>query len=358
MASEDMARRFMLEPSLKKRGVRMAACGSFGGLDVCPVCGRKHVKGGHMCHDRMCPLCQWRLSATRFYQMLRCLEVLDDSLTECNADVGMLTLTLRNVPVYRIRDALKKMSEAWATMYHRPDFKNLVIGSARSFEITYNEKRKDYHPHIHIFLITYPLNDESRASLVSYITRWRNKVRLHRIEELKEKGIPIPENLKKPVLPPKFSNDKFLITEYARCSWQKALGIWYRPQVDYVKAYVKDEGRDAHISAYESISWLDNKEQARLSAARECAKYVIGMKTLSEIPDCDLYRFACEVAGVQMVGYTGILAKARKMFGYKDEKIDDDAERHNHDNKCPTCGSELQHYLLTWAGGYYKQEKL
>lgn len=354
MESQLMSQRMMLHPSLRKRAVRMKACGDVLGAEKCPVCGKIHIRGGHNCNDRLCPLCQWRLSATRFRQMINCLTVLDDTLTAENATVGMLSLTLKNVPVYRLRETLEKMAAAWKIMRQRKCFDALVIGAARSVEITYNSDLKNYHPHIHIFLITRPFTDEIRAELAKYITRQRENVRKHRIEELKSKGQEIPESLKKPIEQPKFTDDKFLLTEYARASWQKALGIWYRPQVDYRYAYSKDEaGKDAHVTSYECISWADNKEQARLSAARECAKYVIGMKTLSAIPDEDLYKFSCQISGVQMVSYSGILRNARKALNYKDEKIQEESE-----HRTCSCGGQLVSYLLVWAGGYYKEEKL
>lgn len=348
-----MSQRMMLHPSLRARAARMKFCGVTLGAQKCPICGKIHVKGGHMCHDRLCPLCQWRLSATRFAQMIHSLEVLDTKLTKEDATIGMLSLTLRNVPVFRLRETIEKMSSAWKIMRQRKSFGVLVIGAARSVEITYNSDQNNYHPHIHIFLISRPFTDEIRADLTDFITKQRNKVREHRIKELKERGLPVPENLKIPILPPKFKDDKFLLTEYARCSWQKALGIWYRPQVNYKYAYVKD-GKDASVSAYECISWSDNKHQAALSAARECAKYVVGMKTLSSIPDADLYRFASEINGVQMVSYSGILREVRKSLNYKTEKIEE-SEGHE---KCSSCGADVINYLLVWSGGYYKEVEL
>ena len=348
-----MSERMMKHPSLRARAARMKYCGDVVGAEKCPVCGKIHLKGGHMCHDRLCPLCQWRLSATRFAQMLRCLDVLDAKLTRENATIGMLTLTLRNVPVFKLRDTIDKMSAAWKIMRQRKMFGALVIGAARSVEITYNAESNSYHPHLHIFLITRPFTDEMRSDLSDFIVRQRNKVREHRIKELKTKGLPIPENLNIPITAPKFEDDKFLLTEYARCSWQKALGIWYRPQVQYKYAYNKG-GRDAAVSSYECISWSENKRQAALSAARECAKYVVGIKALAAIPDDDLYKFATEINGAQMVSYSGILREARKALNFKTEKISEE----DSNKKCSSCGAEVINYLLVWSGGYYKEVDL
>lgn len=306
LQSLDMASRMMQHKALINRAVRMQWCGRPLAMSVCPICGRKHIKGEHMCHDRMCPLCQWQLSRVRFAQMLECLRLLDEQLTARNCKIGMMTLTLRNVPLSKLRATLKLMAEAWNNMSRRQFWQRAVVGSARHVEITYNTTANTYHPHLHILVIT--------------ITE--NPVELHKI---------------------------------ARAAWKHALKIDYDPITDYREAYVKDAEKAAEVASITErpvIDWQTNKQAANAAAARECAKYILGQKAMASIPDKDLARFAAAISGLRMVSYTGLLKLARQALAYKDEQIVD-AEPSEASRQC--CGVELEHYVLEWSGtGYVK----
>ena len=52
------------------RAYRMADCSKRIDYTYCPECGSMHIARTYLCRDRLCPLCQWRLSLQRIGDMM------------------------------------------------------------------------------------------------------------------------------------------------------------------------------------------------------------------------------------------------------------------------------------------------
>src|SRR5699024_12730389 len=63
-----------------------------------------------------------------------------------------LTLTAPNVPADELNDEIKHYNQSFQRLMQRKEVKQIVKGYARKLEITYNEERDDYHPHIHVLI--------------------------------------------------------------------------------------------------------------------------------------------------------------------------------------------------------------
>ena len=131
-----------------KRAVRISQCSSFFKLAKCDDCGKEYVSYVELCRDRICPICQWKLARKRAFEMLQCL---DDMNENGEYKYQFLTLTQKNVKVSFLRDEIKKMNEAWKRVISS-NKKNKPAGCARVMEITYNEKEETFHPHQHIII--------------------------------------------------------------------------------------------------------------------------------------------------------------------------------------------------------------
>lgn len=178
-----------------RRAERMKECSEHLEMTKCPKCGKKHIAKAELCRDRICPICQWRLSRKRAFEMLKVLEQMEKTQ---EYKYQFLTLTQNNVPVYRLREELKKINNAWYKIL-KSNFTGKPKGYARIIEITYNAKKREVHPHQHI------------------IIAWEN-------------------------------GDKTIKrTEWAK-KWQKALNISYEPicRLKYIKSKQKD---DKYISS-------------------------------------------------------------------------------------------------------------
>ncbi len=64
-----------------------------------------------------------------------------------------LTLTTPNVVAERLGDEIKRYNKSFDKLFKRKVVKRVVKGYVRKLEITYNEKRDDYHPHFHVLIV-------------------------------------------------------------------------------------------------------------------------------------------------------------------------------------------------------------
>lgn len=104
----------------------------------------------NFCRDRFCPMCQWRLSVKESYTLSVVLKAIQK---EQNYRFIFITLTAPNVKGNQLDDEIKLFSRSFANLIRRVNRKSKIIkGYVRKIEVTYNEDRQDYHPHIHALL--------------------------------------------------------------------------------------------------------------------------------------------------------------------------------------------------------------
>ena len=142
----------------ERRAMRMVDCSTVLVAQVCPDCGQIHIKRANLCRDRLCPVCQWRLSAQRYAEMSKMLEASGD-LLEGNT-VAFLTLTVKNVTVDKLKGTLQDMSKAYKRLQERKLWKDNCLAWARSVEVTYNVNKGTYHPHYHVLFVLNGEHDE------------------------------------------------------------------------------------------------------------------------------------------------------------------------------------------------------
>ena len=104
------------------------------------------------CRDRLCPMCNWRRRLKIYHQTKSILKHID------NQRYIFLTLTVPNVSELELNVTIDRFQDAFKKMFHPRDGKcmSFVNGYIRTLEITYNEKRNDYHPHFHAILAVSP----------------------------------------------------------------------------------------------------------------------------------------------------------------------------------------------------------
>jgi len=120
-----------------------------------PATGESRLKlrAAQFCRVRHCPVCQWRRSLmwqARFLQALPSIEQAYPS-----ARWVFLTLTVRNVPVQKLRQSLREINRAWNRLRLRPEFARNVLGWIRTTEVT-RGRDGSAHPHVHCLLMVRP----------------------------------------------------------------------------------------------------------------------------------------------------------------------------------------------------------
>lgn len=104
------------------------------------------------CRDRNCVECQ-RVRAFGLQQKIR--DITPALIAETDPSDALIfgTLTIKNPHIKDLKLCLKVMSKAFARMLARKDFKRVVVGGFRCFEVTRGEAGSELcHPHIHFLL--------------------------------------------------------------------------------------------------------------------------------------------------------------------------------------------------------------
>lgn len=158
-----------------KRAERMSMCGNYIVAEECRQCGNMHVKYAKLCRDRMCPVCQWRLSMRRFAEMYTLVVSLRQAYPTNRWQ--FVTLTCRNCEPKDLKTTIDEMMRAWNSIASSKAFKRVYEGWARSLEITYNKETKTVHPHIHILLMC--AADQHNKDNGYIVHRWLKTCRLH-----------------------------------------------------------------------------------------------------------------------------------------------------------------------------------
>lgn len=107
--------------------------------------GEKKLIFANSCKVRLCPCCAWRRS--RKFALEN-----HNMLNDINGKYIFLTITIKNVCGAELSSALDSILNGWKRFYQRKDIKNIMLGSIRNLEITYNRKSKTFHPHMHILI--------------------------------------------------------------------------------------------------------------------------------------------------------------------------------------------------------------
>lgn len=242
---------------LRERAARMYQCGDYIVTSVDKRTGEVKSESTMLCKDRLCPLCSWRLSRRRFAEMMAVMSVLKEEIEREEYTVKMLTLTVRNVALSDLGQAINTFAHAWHNMSRRDYFKMSCIGWARSLEITYNEKADTYHPHYHVICI------------------WR-----------------------------KGADDTELAAHQLAEDWKHAYKCDYTPVIDLRDVYTKD-----------------GEKSSIISGALEALKYAVKPDSIKRIPDKDLAQFAGIIKSFRFVSYGKAIKKARQALGFKNSDL-------------------------------------
>lgn len=291
----------------QNKAVRVDECGTYLDFKDCPNGheGQKILSYANFCRERLCPMCQWRRSLKLSWQVKNvCHYAL---LHDKSLKFIMLTLTVRNVKGDKLAETIDNMMYAYRKLSYRKEFKQAIEGYLRVLEVTYNEKRDDYHPHFHILL---------------------------------------------PVKSTYFNGDYYISQKRWTELWRKSLKVDYDPIVEVHKVKTR-KGKSKAKTDQESYF------QAMEKAASEVGKYTVKPDDyIKDSPEVTM-----EVVGVltevlkgrRLVSYAGVLKSAYNAL--KMDDIDSDSADLVHTTeeekecKCSVCNSDLEEYIYTWSIG-------
>jgi plasmid rolling circle replication initiator protein Rep len=101
------------------------------------------VVSANFCRLRLCPMCQRRKSLKTYSDFCKVLSVLKDY------SFLHLVLTVPNCDGSELRDILDYMNRCSSRFFRIKEISRAFVGVARVTEISYNNKKNNFHPHFH-----------------------------------------------------------------------------------------------------------------------------------------------------------------------------------------------------------------
>jgi plasmid rolling circle replication initiator protein Rep len=198
---------------LEKRSRNTGLCANF--LEflrcsnvLCKDYGKLSLVSAKLCHDPLCPICNWRRADVHRAQVFKVFEVahsremFDQMFQGKEKFVDMqyihLTLTIQNVfGGKNLNKAIKALHYGFKKMREVKPFKGTCLGWFRSTEVTRNNNWWDekwngsYHPHMHVILAVENSYFHSMAYLNKdmWIKMWREKMGLDYDPDVKVQAI-------------------------------------------------------------------------------------------------------------------------------------------------------------------------
>jgi len=292
-----IAKAYSFIDELKKYAHKIADCGSYLKFSACSHGHYKRLLYAIFCHCRLCILCQWRKSLVIYHQLFGLIHA---HRKQYKSDIPLLlTLTVPNVSGDELKICLDNMQHAFRKLSNRNPFKRATRSWFRSLEITYNAKRKDYHPHYHVLLL-------------------------------------VPENY--------FKRNRGLYIDQSDWlrMWQEATGIPKITQVDIRRVKKRKEGVietiTAEVAKYATKPSSYVKKQAR-------GEYMADKQVVETLHDA--------LKGRRLVAFGGFFVKLRKELKLKDIEQSNlvNISEEQQPCTCPICESTLREELYRWHTG-------
>lgn len=128
-----------------KKAQRMAECWEYIKIAHNTKTNVHKLAFANSCKVRLCPCCAWRRSRKYSIENSKMLRAI-------NGKYIFLTVTVKNCAGNDLIHTINMLNNAWKRFYERKAIKQIMLGSVRNLEITYNKRTKLYHPHIHILM--------------------------------------------------------------------------------------------------------------------------------------------------------------------------------------------------------------
>lgn len=282
------------------RARRVEECAAQFNISLCPNCGHYEVSRAVLCHDRLCPVCCWRLSLKRFATMMQLIGKLLKAYP--NSRWSFMTLTVKNCVPERLNATLRKMSEAYNRMRQRKAFKRSLDGWARTVEVTYNAKTNELHPHFHV-LVMWAAGADPIVDGARLLNNWVSSCRDDLIASYKAQDIEV----------------------------------------------IEDGNREVtHEQLLRQPSPDDIARSERLArSVLEAFKYTQKSSDLLEMPIEVFKAYADNMQGVRAVSFGGVLKEYAKALGIPEEER---AAAEEGFTICPNCGSSaIAEAVYKWS---------
>lgn len=110
---------------------------------------KNKIVKSNRCKNRFCPICNATKSAKIAYKLDTMIKYIKYTF---EYNFLFLTLTVPNVKEIDLKKSINELNKSLNKFYRRKEIENINMGLVKKIEITYNKRRKDFHPHIHLLI--------------------------------------------------------------------------------------------------------------------------------------------------------------------------------------------------------------
>ena len=142
-AVQNFVEKFTSEKTYK----RVCECGNWLKFIADWEVDKTKLHAANFCKWPFCPLCNFRRARKDALRISVLMAYISDVHKK---EFIFVTLTAPNVKADKLPDEVRRYNKAFAKLTERKEVSGMNHGYIRKLEITYNEKRDDYHPHFHI----------------------------------------------------------------------------------------------------------------------------------------------------------------------------------------------------------------
>lgn len=156
---------------LRDSGINMHKCCDFITL-AADINGEVKPTQISFCKQKYCPTCSKRKSLRAYAIGMRLFEELENDYAFIH-----MVLTIKNCPAERLRETIKKLHSSSSKLL-RSEILEVFKGVLRCLEISYNQERNEYHPHLHCLVAVNKSYFKSRYYVSQQIlaNEWANIV--------------------------------------------------------------------------------------------------------------------------------------------------------------------------------------
>lgn len=143
------------------------------------------------CKNKLCPICNWRRAMKYSYQTSL---IVDEAIKRHpKGRFLFLTLTVKNVLGDELNQAISELAKSFDRLFRRAKVKKNMLGYLRATEITRNEERNDFHPHIHILMFVkssyFSGSGDNYISQEEWTEMWEKSAKLDYIPVVNVKAV-------------------------------------------------------------------------------------------------------------------------------------------------------------------------
>lgn len=158
-----------------------AHCGDYMTMLADETLSKRKIETAFFCKLRLCPGCAWRASL----RSAAAVSAIAQQLQAEKYSMLFITLTIPNVPGDCLRDACLKLNADFHRLMKRKAYA-VWKHNIRKMEITYNAKRDDFHPHLHMIAFVRPgyFKSGNYISQAKLLDDWRSATGDDRITQV------------------------------------------------------------------------------------------------------------------------------------------------------------------------------